>query len=147
MRRRMLAYSVFYGLGAGSAVFAVALLLPLLHSGSPLALEATGATRATTDDGLGACPYLAQGGATPHSAIAGQGSGSVCPYLSGRSSRCPYLREQARRQEGSTLAPPHPRFRGPHAEDWFRRTPRQRTVALRRVEASDQLELTSVARF
>ena len=147
MGRRMLGYAIFYGLGVGSAIFAMALLVPVLHGGSPLAAAGPAMTHTQIDGGAAMCPYLASRGAAPDAVIQGQGSSSDCPYLTGSASSCPYLRERAREQAGSGMAPMEPGLQTRREDGWFQRAPQPRAVALLQVGHPTGHELDSAGWF
>ncbi len=147
MGRRMLGYAIFYGLGVGSAIFALALVLPVLHRGSPLAAAGSTVTQTQVDGSAMMCPYLASRGDTPLAVIPGDGSSSACPFLDGDASSCPYLRERARGRVGSGMAPPDPRLQASRGDDRLHGAERPRAVTLLQVDHPSGHELASAGWF
>ncbi len=147
MGRRMFGYAIFYGLGVGSAIFALALVLPVLHHGSPLAIAGSTVTQAQVHGDATMCPYLASRGDAPHAVIPGVGSSSACPYLDGGASSCPYLREHPQERAGSGMAPTDPRLRASQGDDWPGGAERPQAVALLQVEHPSGNELASAGWF
>lgn len=94
MIRRILGFALYYGLGVGSAVLAMVLVLPPMKYGSATA-TADGVQHAVLVEGAQGCPALA--GATAASRcpyLAAVAAESHCPYLAAvaAGSQCPYLR-------------------------------------------------------
>lgn len=95
MIRRIIGFSLYYGLGVGSALVAMLTVLPAArYGGDPRPASDRGVQHALLVEGNQACPAVAMAEATtrcPYLAMVT--ARSKCPYLAGSSARsaCPYL--------------------------------------------------------
>jgi hypothetical protein len=95
MIRRIIGFSLYYGLGVGTAVLAMATLLPSLQLGHGVGTDVdSGVQHAIFVAGGVSCPAPAIADATARCPyLAAVAAGSRCPYLAAAASgtRCPYL--------------------------------------------------------
>jgi len=105
MIRRIIGFSLYYGLGVGSAVLAMVTMLPPLQLGDGVQPDLDGgAQHALYVEGSASRPALAAATATSHCPyLAAVAVGSRCPYLAAvtaTTSGCPYLAAVAGRSGG-----------------------------------------------